>query len=114
MNESEGHYQESCDDDYPEGWANMQRALFDNACGRARKNDPETSKTAARSIKPRLLESLVIAALQDYGPMTTSVIAEIVRVPRDSISPRMKPMEQRGLVVRTSEKRDGRIVWRLA
>ena len=29
MSESEGHYQEFCDDDRPEGWANMQQALFD-------------------------------------------------------------------------------------
>jgi DNA-binding MarR family transcriptional regulator len=98
----------------------MQLTLIPNEpVGRHRKHDPETAKTAARSIKPRLLESLVLGIMRSqqvgipYG-MTTSEIANATGLPRDSISPRMKPMEQRGLVVRTSERRDGRIVWRLA
>jgi DNA-binding MarR family transcriptional regulator len=94
----------------------MQMAFNLETPARARRTDPVTSHTAARSVKPRLIESLVLNHLRygnDGNGLTTSEIAERSKIPRDSISPRMRPMEQRGLVVRTSEKRDGRIVWRL-
>lgn len=69
--------------------------------GAARKTDPETSKLAARtfaagSICQAILDALGAAPLG----MTTEEIAERLGRKLVSVSPRMRPLEQAGLVER--------------
>ena len=82
---------------------------------RARNEDPETSKEAARRISHRLteLETLVLSALQEAGHYgaTSGEVAEATGVDLQSVTPRFAPMAERGLVVRTKSRRDGRYVW---
>ncbi len=94
--------------------------LFEEADKRAayaRASDPVTSHLAARSVDTGRLESLVVAALKTYGPMTSIEISAVVNIGAWSISPRLKPLEEKGLVERTLERRKnngkgkGLIVW---
>ena len=82
---------------------------------RARNSDPETSHDAARRISHRLteLETLVLSALQEAGyyGATSGEVAEATGVDLQSVTPRFAPMAERGLVVRTKSRRDGRYVW---
>ncbi len=88
----------------------MTRAL-------ARTGDPITSHAAADFVTPHLtnLEQKVLQALEDsrYG-LTTKQIAEKTGIDRVTVSPRMKPLKNKGLVVRTESRRDGSQVWRAA
>ena len=80
----------------------------------ARHGDPLTSYQAAERVTRTLpdREQAVIYALQG-GPATSRELAERLRVGRDSISPRMKPLREQGRVEPTGERRDGQTVWRL-
>jgi DNA-binding MarR family transcriptional regulator len=94
---------------------NAQADLFtQEEPARARRTDPETSKDAARSVHVSLLEMTVVSCLKFVGNSTTSEIARWARIPLVSISPRMKPLEEKGLVQRTTERREHKIVWKLA
>jgi DNA-binding MarR family transcriptional regulator len=79
-----------------------QSSLFEAV---ARRSDPETSKQAAAKVDTHKLESDVLYALHEYGPMTAHQIAEKCRMPLVSISPRLKPLEAKGKVRKTSERR---------
>jgi hypothetical protein len=82
---------------------------------RARTTDPETSHEAAARVAPHVaqLDNQVHASLSEVpGGMTTRELADRSGIERVSVSPRMKPMEIAGRVERTSERRDGGIVWR--
>ena len=81
----------------------------------ARNTDPQTSHdAAARAMsKVSLLEYDVIGQLQRGGPQTTGEIAAKAEISLVSISPRMKPLEKKGLVLRTDSRRRGSIVWTL-
>ena len=93
----------------------MQAELFaQEPIARARATDPETSKLAARILKPQPIEAIVLHYLKVCGPSTTAEISEGTGVALITVSPRMKPLEERGLVVRTAERRAKKIVWRLA
>ena len=82
---------------------------------RARNSDPETSHDAARRISHRLteLETLVLSALQEaeYYGATSGEVADATGIDLQSVTPRFAPMAERGLVVRTKSRRDGRYVW---
>ena len=80
----------------------------------ARHGDPLTSYQAAAKVTRTLTdrEQAVVYALQG-GPATSRELAERLRVGRDSISPRMKPLREQGRVEATGERRDGQTVWRL-
>ena len=86
----------------------QQRVAF------ARAGDPLTSKEAAARVTKTLTtrERQVLAALE-HGPGTCREIAERLRMGRDSISPRMGPLEAAGRVERTGERRDRQAVWSL-
>jgi DNA-binding IclR family transcriptional regulator len=77
----------------------------------ARRSDPPTAHVAAASVPVRDREYQVLAALSLYGPLTAHEIAEHTELPLVSVSPRMKPLETRGLVVRDG-RRDKRTIWR--
>ena len=48
------------------------------------------------------------------GKGTSSEVAAEIGVDKWSISPRMKPLERKGQIERTTERRDGQIVWVLS
>jgi DNA-binding MarR family transcriptional regulator len=88
-----------------------EKKRFETA--RARKLDPETSKEAAASVNTTAMEELILYLLYKFGPSSTKELAMKSLRSRDSLSPRMKSLEQRGLVFRTAERRDKATVWAL-
>ena len=69
----------------------------------ARNTDPGPSHEAAADVNAAELARRALAWLQEHGPATSDAIAAGIGVPRDSVSPRMKPLEAAGRV-----RRDGR------
>ena len=81
----------------------------------ARRTDPDTSHIAALTVDANRLEKLVVSALTQYpNGCTVKEISVILDIDKWSISPRMKPLEGKGLVERTTERRDRSIVRRIA
>ena len=88
----------------------------------ARRNDPSTSKEAASSLSEETLnkvEVAILGALREAGEhgCTTREIAAATGIDWGTVTPRLKPMESKGAVVRTDELREnpsGRrsLVWR--
>jgi DNA-binding MarR family transcriptional regulator len=96
-----------------------QQASFDFTpapppTGCARRSDPAASKEAAAKVDVTRTEGIVLDALRKWGPMSTREISRKTDIDRLSISPRMKPLEERGKVKRLEERRDGCTVWSLA
>lgn len=93
--------------------------------GLARNTDPQTSKDAAMAVNIGNLEGLILVNLRTFQirGMTTSEIAQRSNTPRDSLSPRMKGLVAKKLIVDSGERRaptidDGRrhpkqIVWQI-
>ena len=81
----------------------------------ARKTDPATSREAAARVTPILnvLEAAVDAAVFAAGERgaTAAEVHEATGIDLQSLTPRFKPLERKGRIVRTSERRDGRYVW---
>lgn len=77
---------------------------------RARRNDPQTSKDAAGRVDGVQLARRVLDALRAGGAGSSHEIADRLGMPRDSISPRMKPLEIAG-AVRRAGRRDGKTIW---
>ena len=79
---------------------------------RARRTDPQTSHDAAASVEETVsdLELQVLACLILYGPLTSHAIADYIERSLVSVSPRMAPLEERGLVVR-SGRLNRRTLW---
>ena len=76
----------------------------------ARRNDPATSKEAASSLSAEVLtkvEVAILGALRDAGDegCTTREIAEVTGIDWGTITPRLKPMEEKGAVMRTDKLR---------
>lgn len=84
----------------------MSRAL-------ARRTDPDTSRAAAAKVGTAILESIVLQHLRRQGPATTLEIAERTGIDRVSISPRLRPLANRGLVRESGQRRGGGIVWQV-
>ena len=96
--------------------------MQDDLLAYARRQDPRTSHDAAASVDVERLQGMILSAL---GPqiwlhtgLTTGEIADYIRVPRDSVSPRMKPLVDKGLVIDSGIRRAGPsgracIVWKL-
>lgn len=66
--------------------------------GAARRSDPDTSKAAAQSVNTKTLGQLVVSALKEVGPMTTEELAAVLQETVVTISPRMRPLVNLGLV----------------
>ncbi len=75
---------------------------------RARNNDAQTSKAAAALLRPSRLQAVVLHWL-NVGPMTAVEIAEAAGIRDGSISPRMTPLEEAGLIRRTEHRRQSAI-----
>lgn len=76
---------------------------------KARRTDPETSHAAARSVtadKLARLQAAVIRVLKEWpSGLTVPEIAVLLGEPRDTISPRIRPMVNLNLVADSGEKR---------
>ena len=79
----------------------------------ARQSDPATSHEAARRVDTTKLERMVLGGLDGHGPMTSKEIAAKAGKDKWSISPRMKPLEDGGLVTRTADRRNNSMVWKI-
>ena len=80
----------------------------------ARRTDLATSHEAALRVDATKREADTLCGLKKLGGTGTSrEIARAIGVHEWSISPRMKPLERKGLINRTDERRDNCIVWRL-
>lgn len=87
--------------------------------GAARIADPDTAKTAAASVRVADLEERVLKALRKYplAGMTSHELAVYLNIELVSISPRLRPLVNKGLVVDSGERRQGdshrkSIVWK--
>ena len=85
----------------------------------ARYNDPETAHQAAESVKTTELESIVLNGLKNQGEFgaTTHELSQILNLELVTVSPRLKPLMQKGLVMVTNKRRIGSsgrksIVWK--
>lgn len=78
--------------------------------GGARRTDPETSHEAARSVDVARLEALVLDALKTK-PMTTKELARYLDIHRVSVSPRIAPLRNKGLVRDSGVRREKCAVW---
>ena len=79
----------------------------------ARRTDPDTSHVAALTVDANRLEGLVVALLERHPDgLIVKEIAVLLDIDKWSISPRMKPLEEKGLVQRTADRRDRSIVWK--
>ena len=86
--------------------------------GSYRRADPDTSVDAALETDASRLQRKVLEVLA-HGDFTTEEIATYSGETLQSITPRMVPLEEKGLIARTTKRRPGasgraRIVWRLA
>ena len=81
----------------------------------ARRSDPITSHQAAFRISASLnrLEQLVIDTLTEYGGMTTKELSEHTGEDRVTISPRVKPLRDKGRIIDSGIKRGRSIVWQV-
>lgn len=71
----------------------------------ARSSDPITSHDAARHVDTNALEHLVLAELRN-GPGTTEDLARRLNRSLVTVSPRLKPLEAKGLVRRAGRARN--------
>lgn len=98
----------------------VQPKLFDDLpmeSGRARRRDPDTAKKAAAKVLVADLEARVLKALRLLKGATTHELAWLLKVDLVSVSPRMRPLAEKGLVQDSGERRRGEsgrasIVWR--
>lgn len=80
----------------------------------ARRTDPGTSHVAAARVDVPKAERQVLNALATLGGKgINNEIAEVLDLRVNATSPRMKPLEKKGLVRRTEYRRDRQIVWEL-
>ena len=81
---------------------------------RARRTDPDTTHVAALTVDANRLERLVLSVLRERpGGCTVKELSVILDIDKWSISPRMKPLEEKELARRTAERRGRSIVWRI-
>lgn len=86
--------------------------------GLARTKDPDTSHAAARGVDATKLQGMVLYAMREWGSMTASEISERLEISLQSITPRMRPLAEKGLIRDSGERRmtpRGRksIVWEI-
>jgi hypothetical protein len=86
----------------------------------ARHSDPDTSHWAAALVNATWLQLMVLRVLRRHpGGCTTHEIEDESGLAAGSVTPRMKPLEKLGLVIRTDERRvpvghkRPQIVWRI-
>jgi DNA-binding MarR family transcriptional regulator len=88
--------------------------LFSHADAFARNDDPSTSHLAAFHVDAASLEHQVYLYLLAQGDANTRKISEDLKIKEGSITPRMKPLETKGLVARVGKTIEAprQIIWR--
>ncbi len=87
--------------------------------GASRSSDPTTSREASDSVNVTALERIVLNALREHDDGATSEeLAAWLALPLVSVSPRLRPLATKGLIIDSGLKRmaqSGRrqIVWRI-
>lgn len=78
-----------------------------------RRTDPATSRDAARSVHANELEKTVEQWMLKQGTRggNSLEMAEATGLDRVSLSPRFKPLEKAGTLIRTTERRGRSQVW---
>jgi hypothetical protein len=72
-----------------------------------RRDDPNTSREAGQAVVGKLeLWQRIKEVLEEYGPLTTEGIAEILDKPVISISPRMAEMEMEDMAHRAGKMKN--------
>lgn len=75
----------------------------------SRNSDPITSDLAAEQVQPHVehLERSIVKMLRYYlpGGLTTGELSDAMGIARDSLSPRMKPLEGKRLVYRDGTRK---------
>jgi hypothetical protein len=66
--------------------------------GQARFSDPQTSHDAANNIDVARLERLVVGCVQRHGPVASDRVSQILGVDLQSVSPRFRPLANKGLI----------------
>jgi DNA-binding MarR family transcriptional regulator len=81
------------------------RLVVSNELGAARHSDPVTSQLAAQSVSATHLEQLVYTYLFKTGRELTALeIARGMNMDIRTVSPRLKPLERKGGVVRLGKR----------
>lgn len=70
---------------------------------RARRSDPKTSKAAANINPTGIRLEILWALFYAETPLASFQIAESMNIPRDSVSPHMKPLLQAGFIEKTGQ-----------
>lgn len=85
----------------------------------ARFNDPQTSTDAAHGISVAQAEMAVLEHLlkRPVRGATSDEMSDSTGIPRVTVSPRFRPLERKGLVIDSGERRRGKsgrtsIVWK--
>lgn len=73
----------------------------------ARSTDPDTSHEAADSLDPTDLELIVLNAIRKYpnGCIGEQIERDLSNIPYRTISPRFKPLTDKGYIIDTGERR---------
>lgn len=84
----------------------------------ARASDPSTSHEAAALVEANRLERVVLDYLRVYGPMTMYELAGLSKVEIQTITPRFHPLQEKGLIHDTGQKKKNpsgkrAIIWSL-
>lgn len=88
----------------------LQLDVFRDYRPLARRTNPSTSREAAAKVDGKGLAAQVLAELAK-GEGTTHELAQRLHLSLVTVSPRMAPLQRKGLVTMAG-KRDGRTVWR--
>jgi Fic family protein len=73
--------------------------------GRFRNNDPDTSREAAMKLDATRLQQIVLNTLGQFpSGLTAHEVADITGIALVTISPRMKPLEEKGAVERVGKR----------
>jgi hypothetical protein len=76
----------------------------------SRGSDPSTSKAAGMSFDPTMLELEVLGAIRSFGidgATQDDVLTKLRRISHSSITPRFRPLLNKGLVIDSGLKRKG-------
>src|SRR5262245_24932447 len=68
------------------------------SAGSVRKTDPDTAHDAAETAPVNRLEEMFLRALRGGRTLTTTEIANVYEMDRDSFSPRSRPLEEKHLI----------------
>ena len=76
-----------------------------------RKNDPDTSHKAAKSVNTTNLEKMVFDAIASYGDqgcISDQILAQFSHLPYSSVTARYKALLDKGLIEDTGNRRAGK------